>query len=81
MKNEKLATFQVVLFIILLLAQTAFSQTGVITGRIIDSYDKASLPGASVVVEELNKGASSDLDGKFIIQGVPLGEYTGYSYI
>jgi len=76
MKNDRTFINGIILLVLLFITNAAYSQTGVITGTVIDGYDKASLPGASVVIEELSKGASTDLDGKFIIHGVPLGEST-----
>lgn len=87
MKNDRTFTKETIFFILLFIANTAFSQTGVITGTVIDSYDKASLPGASVYIKAISKGASTDLNGKFVLPGVPLGEntlqisYVGYKTI
>lgn len=56
----------------LLLAGT----TGKIKGRVVDSETKEPLPGANVVVEGTTLGASSDLNGQFVLLNVPVGGYT-----
>ncbi len=56
-------------------------QTGVIKGRVLDS-DNLSLPGASVVIEALGKGAITDNHGFYTITGVPAGSVeVAVSYI
>lgn len=47
---------------------------GAITGRIIDT-DKLPLPGAAVVIEELHKGAVTDVNGFYRITGLDAGVY------
>jgi hypothetical protein len=43
------------------------SQTGKISGKIIDKKTGETLPGASVLIEGTVQGASSDFDGNYII--------------
>lgn len=53
----------------------AFAQrSGAIIGRVVDS-DNLALPSANVLIESINKGAISDLNGYFSLLGVPEGEY------
>ena len=47
---------------------------GAITGRVIDT-DKLPLPGAAVVIEELHKGAVTDVNGFYRITGLDAGVY------
>jgi TonB-dependent receptor len=75
--------------IILLLFLTAqsftFAQSGSIRGEIFDKDSKDPLTGANVIVKGTSLGAASDLDGKFIIRNVPVGNhkliisYIGYN--
>jgi len=59
---------------ILLLGITQLSaQRGTIKGRVFDEQTNAPLPFASVIIAETTIGASSDLDGNFIITGVDPG--------
>ena len=48
----------------------AFLQAQVLTGTLLDE-NKQSLPGAAVLVEEQGIGATTDLDGKFVLQVAP----------
>lgn len=48
--------------------------TGNLVGRIIDE-DNFSLPGANVVIEQLNTGAATDQNGDFRLTNLPVGEY------
>ncbi len=60
----------------LLMCVTGFSQTGKITGKIIDAKTGETLPGATAVIEGTTKGASADFDGNFSINNVAVGKVT-----
>ena len=49
---------------------------GVITGRVLDQANDEGLPGANVLLENTVIGASTDLQGRFVIPRVPYGVYT-----
>ncbi len=51
------------------------AQTGNIEGVISDE-NGINVPGANVIISDLNKGAISDFDGRFSLVGVPTGNYT-----
>ncbi|MBI5647197.1 MAG: carboxypeptidase-like regulatory domain-containing protein [Ignavibacteriae bacterium] len=55
---------------------TASAQTGSLTGTVRDAHSGEVLIGANILVVESRKGASSDLDGKFLIRGLQPGTYT-----
>lgn len=69
---------QLRVFLSIILAVSAISvqaqQFGNIRGRILDS-DNLSLPGASVFIETLNKGAATDNYGYYTITGISEGSY------
>jgi hypothetical protein len=44
-------------------------------GKVIDKITKQPLPGANILVVGTNNGASTNVDGKFIINNLPPGEY------
>ena len=48
-----------------LFSSLAFAQFGSITGKIVDNVTGEELPGANVYIVELEKGASSDINGDF----------------
>jgi hypothetical protein len=47
-------------------------------GRVVDALTRSPLPGANVVVRGTDPliGASTDIEGRFVIEGVPLGRHT-----
>lgn len=49
---------------------------GKIAGQLVDSETGEPLIGANVYLENSSYGAASDLEGYYIIQTVPSGEYT-----
>jgi hypothetical protein len=60
----------------------SFSQTGKITGKIIDAKTGETLPGATAVIEGTTKGVSTDFDGNFSLNNVPAGKVNlVFSYI
>jgi outer membrane receptor protein involved in Fe transport len=66
------------------ISQSIFSQTGIISGSVVDESSGSSLPGVNVTLKELKKTLTSDSDGKFIFRNIPVGIYelefrfTGY---
>ena len=76
MKHSYLAK----LMFLLLLAglgfpSSAFAQTGSVSGRVLDSK-KEGIPGATVLIEGISLGSSSNVDGTYNIQNVPAGPQT-----
>ena len=54
-----------------------FSQTNSnVMGKVIDSQSEEALPGANVLLVGTSLGASTDLNGDFVIRNVPPGSYT-----
>ena len=60
---------------LLLLPVTLFAQTQVVKGTIKDADSQITLPGATVVVLDSDPiiGTTTDLDGRFRLENVPLG--------
>lgn len=52
------------------------AQEGSLTGMITDSDDGGPLPGATVYIEELERGTVSDVQGEYEFETLPTGEYT-----
>lgn len=50
--------------------------TGGLKGRIVEFETSQPLPGASVQIQELNKGTISDSTGYYRFTGIPAGRYT-----
>ncbi|MFT6815486.1 MAG: TonB-dependent receptor [Sphingobacteriales bacterium] len=70
-------------FLLTLLTCTAiFSQTGIIRGNIIDNETGETLIGANVLLLGTSFGTVTDIDGDFLFENIPVGEYTlNISYI
>ncbi|MDZ7288989.1 MAG: TonB-dependent receptor [candidate division KSB1 bacterium] len=56
-------------------AQPVSSSRGVIAGTVQDQKTRELLPGTNIMVEGTTLGAASDIDGRFLIRGVPAGTY------
>ena len=65
----------VTLFLLVLVPALSIAQSGKIRGTVVDAKTKEPLIGANVVIEASNMGASSDVDGAYIILNVPVGTY------
>lgn len=63
----------IILFTVSILPSQIYAQ---ISGRVIDSSQELGLPGANVVLLELSKGTSTDVDGDFRLTRIPDGTYT-----
>ncbi len=62
--------------LIIAFASAAFAaESGVIQGVVKDAQTGDPLPGANILVVGTSLGASSDLDGSFVIRNVPAGNY------
>jgi TonB-linked SusC/RagA family outer membrane protein len=59
----------------LFLSAAAYAQ-GAIYGTVTDAETGETVPGASILVVELNRGDASDAEGNFRIANVPAGSYT-----
>lgn len=64
------------LLLLFLIPGVMFAQSGKIHGTVMDSKTKEPLIGANIIVEGTNFGASTDVDGVFMILNVPVGTYT-----
>ena len=61
---------------LMLFAAGSFAMAGTIKGLVTDADSNEPLIGANIVVEGTTMGASSDIDGAFVILNVPSGQYT-----
>ncbi len=60
----------------LIFSATAFAQSGTITGTVTDQSSGETLPSVNVYVVELQRGAATNAQGEFTIEGVDYGTYT-----
>ncbi len=56
------------------LTGAAYSQ-GTVSGTITDARSGESLPGATVLISELDRGTSTDIEGQFTLSNIPAGDY------
>ena len=66
----------ITLMILLMQVPMLAQSTGSITGKIVDKNTNEELIGANVLIEGTTIGASTDIDGNFIIKGLDEGSYT-----
>lgn len=59
-----------------LAADPAFGQYGKVQGTVSDARTGEPLPGVNVVIDGTQQGASTNLDGKYVIIGIRPGTYT-----
>lgn len=63
--------------IAILISTLAIAQTGTIEGSLIDKdQNNEPLPFANVIIKGTNQGTTTDFDGNYIIENVPVGTYT-----
>jgi hypothetical protein len=62
-------------FLLLLFAARLFAQVGSISGQVIDAETGQALEFAHVFIGHTTIGVSSDVNGDFIMEGVPTGEF------
>ncbi|NGP77013.1 SusC/RagA family TonB-linked outer membrane protein [Balneolaceae bacterium YR4-1] len=63
-------------FVALFMTTLAYAQSGSITGVITDQTSGEAMPGVTVQLVELNRGAATNIDGVYAITNVPAGTYT-----
>jgi hypothetical protein len=64
------------IFISLVSIVNGLTQSGMITGVVVDSTLNETIVGAKAFIESRQAGAYTDLDGTFKIQNLPSGKYT-----
>lgn len=70
---RKAAFYIFLISLIVTSSDSIFAQTAKLTGSIYDARTNEAIPFANIIIEGTQIGATSDLDGKFIIQGVTPG--------
>ncbi len=53
-----------------------YAQTGKVSGRVTDRESGEPLIGANVIIEGTQRGASTNVNGEFVILSVPIGKVT-----
>ncbi|MFZ1517669.1 MAG: von Willebrand factor type A domain-containing protein, partial [Ignavibacteriaceae bacterium] len=63
-------------FVLLLISFPLFAGGGSIKGKVTDKATTEALIGANVVIQSLQTGAATDIDGLYEIKNIPAGTYT-----
>jgi len=74
MKQFYKLTSLIILFFTL--SAAAFAQEGTLRGTIKDAKTKEDIIGATILVQGINKGAATDINGFFSIAKLPAGSYS-----
>ncbi len=64
----------------LLVSTLAFSQNGNVTGTVSDT-DALPLPGVNIIIKNTSKGVTTDFDGNFLLENVPINSILVFSYV
>ncbi|NBB73834.1 MAG: SusC/RagA family TonB-linked outer membrane protein [Bacteroidetes bacterium] len=75
MRREKLLLISLLAIAFAMVPNTAWAQTGEISGVVADSLTGEALPGVNVVVVGTQQGAATDVSGNYTISGVSPGIY------
>ncbi|MCH8567802.1 MAG: TonB-dependent receptor [Balneolales bacterium] len=71
-----LRAFSALLLFCAITASVAMAETGTISGEVTDEQTGETLPGATLVLKELSRGITTDIDGRFLFRRIPAGDYT-----
>lgn len=77
MKKRILLSLSAFVFVFMfsVLSGTVLAQSGSLEGTVTDQRTGESLPGVNILIEELERGAATDLDGNYNINNIPYGTY------
>lgn len=66
----------ILLMVLLALGSSRAGTTGKIVGQVVDASSGDPLPGVNILVENTVFGAATDMDGSYLIIGIPPGKYS-----
>ena len=86
MQSSGLRSYIIIVLLNLVLVAGSYGQAqrplGAVKGQLLDAETKLPLIGATVLLAPSERGTTTDLDGHFAFEGVPVGAYTvRFSYI
>lgn len=66
---------QLCLLLSFMIVPFAMAQTGTLSGTVTDQRTNERLPGVNILLQELERGAATDIDGNYSIANIPYGTY------
>lgn len=73
---------KIAFILVLIFSLYSQAQTGTVKGLVIDKQSESPLIGATVILMDSEKGVVTDENGRFALQGVPVGRHSiRFSYI
>ncbi|NNL83491.1 MAG: TonB-dependent receptor plug domain-containing protein, partial [Winogradskyella sp.] len=72
---------QLLAALVFLFSTITFAQNVNVTGVVIDQVSNQPLPGVNIVIKGTSRGASTDFDGNFTIDDVPINSVLVVSYL
>ncbi|MCX7797064.1 MAG: TonB-dependent receptor [Melioribacter sp.] len=74
---ESYRLFKIILICLILFSVLTNAQgTGTIRGKVFEKETGEPLIGANVVIKNTSLGAATDIEGRYVIRGIPAGTYT-----
>ena len=83
-RGTRVVLTSVFVFLFLMIQSAFAAASGSVAGRVLDRDSGEPLPGANVTIVGTSIGASTDLEGKYVLRNVPTGKqsmkvtYIGY---
>lgn len=53
----------------------AFAQSGTLTGTVVDNQTGEALTGVNILVQEITRGAATNINGVYTVENIPYGSY------
>lgn len=63
-------------FFVSVYSEISAQEHNILEGKIIEKVTGEPIPGATILIRELDRGAAADADGEFIFTQIPTGTYT-----
>ncbi|BDD07245.1 TonB-dependent receptor [Aureibacter tunicatorum] len=75
-KLHQIVAITGLMMVSLFMSLGAFAQTGIIKGRVLDKGQNQPLPGATVIIDDSNRGTVTDINGFYTLLNVVAGKHT-----
>lgn len=72
---------RILTFLIIIFSTTIYAQNVNVTGTVTEATSGQPLPGVNVLIKNTSRGASTDFDGNFSLNDVPINSVLVFSYL